>query len=567
MALATYPGSVVLGIGLLALAGGPVLADPPAERRPWFDTAYFGVFLQWQPGQARERALPTALVSRARETAPPKIQVKDFNAGAWINLARRSGAKYLMVSAKGRDGLCRFESAHTDYAIQKRDLVAELIQEARRQHVKIGLHYSLPDEHHPDCPFVASRARLRSRQAKPDWQRYLQYVEGQILELCTNYGKIDLLWIDSAGEPLPPAWQKEVARLGARVRDIQPDLVLISEDNVVGTPAPNTQGIVRAGATTITTRPWAVQQRLALNANGPEGTLQSGEEVVRALVDRVSAGNRLLLTVGTAGGKIAPELARALARVGAWLQTNALALEDAGPNPFHHLGFWGSATRKNNTVYLFVYDWPKGRKLYLPELKYTSQVAGSFASAPDQAVDLWLTIDGKVFVGQLPLHPLDKAATVVALKFHSPPVVQEPINRPNHKGEVVLPVLYADLHGRHFHYAANQGNVYLTDWKDTSEYLAWNVELLRPTTFEVMMDYACSDGAAGTRLVVTSAGQVVEGKLNLTPAEHPFQIRRLGHIELGAGRQTVALRVLGVPKGREAALVRGLWLKPVAGPG
>ncbi|HEY4208924.1 MAG TPA: alpha-L-fucosidase, partial [Puia sp.] len=132
-----------------------------------------------------------------------------FEPAKWAAQAKASGMKYAVLTTKHHDGFCLFDSKYTDYkatnTAARRDLVREYVDAFRAKGLKIGFYYSLLDWHHPDYtmdnvhPLVqfdksdSAYARLNKGR---DMAKYRQYLRNQITELLTNYGKIDVLWLD-----------------------------------------------------------------------------------------------------------------------------------------------------------------------------------------------------------------------------------------------------------------------------------------------------------------------------------------------------------------------------------
>jgi len=103
-----------------------------------------------------------------------------FNAEEWADLMLECGQKFLLITAKHHDGFCMWDTALTDFKITntafKRDVMMELAQALRDRGLKLHFYYSLLDWTHPNY--------------KRDWPKYVEYYQGQLRELCTNYGEI-----------------------------------------------------------------------------------------------------------------------------------------------------------------------------------------------------------------------------------------------------------------------------------------------------------------------------------------------------------------------------------------
>ena len=110
----------------------------------------------------------------------------------WARLARSAGMRYIVLTTKHHEGFCLFDTKLTDYCAPKyaagRDLVREFVDAARAEGLRVGLYYSLMDWHHPDWRNAKDDAAARDR--------FVPYIHGQLQELMTNYGKIDILWYD-----------------------------------------------------------------------------------------------------------------------------------------------------------------------------------------------------------------------------------------------------------------------------------------------------------------------------------------------------------------------------------
>ena len=145
---------------------------------------------------------------------PDRLDVRE-----WVRQAKRAGMKYVVLTTKHHEGFCLFDSKLTDYKITNtkygKDLVREFVEVCRAENLKIGFYYSLPDWHHPEFPIDHYHPQrpvpwgpwdLRSQQVPEsewdkvnvgrDMSKYREYLYGQVTELLTSYGKIDLFWFD-----------------------------------------------------------------------------------------------------------------------------------------------------------------------------------------------------------------------------------------------------------------------------------------------------------------------------------------------------------------------------------
>ena len=166
----------------------------------------------------------------------------DFEPRKWAKAAKEAGMKYVVLTAKHHDGFCLFDSQYTDFKSTNtkcgRDLVAEYVDAVRAEGLKVGLYFSLLDWFHDDFPHYGDRNHpMRNNPAYKnddrDFDRYLTYMHNQVREICTNYGKLDVLWFDFSYDTLRgEAWK--ATELINMVRKLQPDVIIDNRLEVSG---------------------------------------------------------------------------------------------------------------------------------------------------------------------------------------------------------------------------------------------------------------------------------------------------------------------------------------------
>lgn len=157
----------------------------------------------------------------------------DFDAKRWASVCRQAGMKYAVLTAKHHDGFCLFDSKLTEYKSTNtrfgRDIVREFLEAFRAEGIAVGLYFSLLDWSHPDFPKYADRHHpMRGREEycgeQIDFDNYLNFMHGQVKELVTGYGKLDLLWFDfpmmiwrakNGGLPTSFQWCVNISRMSA----------------------------------------------------------------------------------------------------------------------------------------------------------------------------------------------------------------------------------------------------------------------------------------------------------------------------------------------------------------
>lgn len=297
-------------------------------------------------------------------------------AAEWARLAKAAGARYAVLTTKHHDGFCLFDSALTDFKAThtpaRRDLVREWVDAVRAEGLAVGLYYSLVDWHHPDCPATGDRQHpLRhhpdspARDAKCEWSRYVAYLHGQLIELCTNYGRIDSLVVDfSYWDYVGEKWgATEIQR---KLRQLQPHLLFndrwgneprkkIPRPSYAGDYEQTEQNIPREGLRDDAGRPMPWEGWFTLTNSwcysATDTVWKSPAAIIRALVNCVSKDGNLLLNVSPdARGRVPAEARRILAEVGEWLALNHDSIRGAGPALFPKPE-WGRYTQKGDTLY------------------------------------------------------------------------------------------------------------------------------------------------------------------------------------------------------------------------
>src|ERR1700743_399235 len=183
------------------------------KRMEWWTDARFGMFIHWglDSGAARHEWVKhnEHMTNAEYQKYFEQFNPDHFDPHKWARAAKAAGMKYAVLTTKHHEGFCLFDSKYTDYKATNtkahRDLVKEYVQAFRSEGLKVGFYYSLLDWHHPDYtmddvhPLTqvdTTEANYKRLNKGRDMAKYRQYMKNQITELLTNYGKIDVLWLD-----------------------------------------------------------------------------------------------------------------------------------------------------------------------------------------------------------------------------------------------------------------------------------------------------------------------------------------------------------------------------------
>ena len=211
-----------------------------AEARLWFEDAKFGLFVHWGVysllGKGEWVMENDKIPIREYAKLPPRFNPTRFDAAAWVKLAKSSGAKYITITAKHHDGFCMFASGLTDYDIvdatpYHADPLKALADACHQEKIKLFFYYSLLDWHHPDyLPLGKTGADRRPRRAQADWKKYVAYYQGQVRELCTNYGAIGGIWFDGWWDKPDADW--DLAGTYRLIHELQPAALVANNHHV-----------------------------------------------------------------------------------------------------------------------------------------------------------------------------------------------------------------------------------------------------------------------------------------------------------------------------------------------
>jgi len=390
-----------------------------SERLRWWQEARFGMFVHW--GLYSQLGLHEWVMNRER------IPVKDYEkladtwhpkerpAREWARLAQQAGMKYMVMTTKHHEGFCLWDTRQTDYNAVKhgpgRDLVREYVEACREFGLKIGFYYSLMDWHHPDGALCATDKAAR--------RRFLDFSQGCVRELCSNYSKIDILWYDVSW-PLRSPEEWESVKMNAMARELQPHIIINNRSQLDEDFGTSEEHVTAAEPG----RAWEA----CMTFNGSWGYMPIAPDwhSVRAVLEmlRTAAAGQgnLLLNIGPKPDGSAPEeAAERLTAVGQWIAQNGEALYGPVDRVEGRMDWMvtGNWTVKGNAAYYWCNRWP-GRELVIGGL--LTQVKRASLLATGESIAFEQTENRLVLKG-LPGSNPDTIAgvSVVKLEFDTPP--------------------------------------------------------------------------------------------------------------------------------------------------
>ena len=289
-----------------------------------------------------------------------------FNPDKWARAAKNAGMKYVVFTTKHHDGFCMFDSKYTDYKITdekspfhtnpRANVAKEIFTAFRKQGLWTGAYFSKPDWHceyywDPYFPPLDRNVNYDPQQYPQKWEKYVQFTHNQILELVSDYGPLDILWLDGgwvakkSPEALRNAYLRRTRNIGSgfikskvvnqdirmdelvtKARKIQPDLIVV--DRAVEGPNQNYLTPENRVPEKALPYPW---ESCIISGGGwswvPNAKYKSPRQVVHMLVDIVSKGGNLLLNIApNAEGEWDDGAYRLLQDVGEWMKVNGEAI-------------------------------------------------------------------------------------------------------------------------------------------------------------------------------------------------------------------------------------------------
>lgn len=325
-----------------------------ARRMRWWHEAKFGMFIHFglysvigrHEWAMEMEGIPVAEYEKLAEQFNPKPNA----AREWARLAKRAGMKYMVMTTKHHEGFCLFDTEFTDYCAPKRacgrDLVAEFVEAARAEGLRVGFYYSLMDWHHPDGARCVEDEAAR--------KRFVKYIHGQVRELMTNYGKIDILWYDVPWPLDAEGW--ESARMNRMVRELQPDIIINNRSGLpedFSTPEQHVRGepTGRAWETCMTMNDsWGYHKA--------DDNWKTPKQILRYLITCARDGGNYLLNIGPKpDGSVPEESVHILNVVGEWMDKYGHTIYGAEPCDVKRSCF-ANFTRKGTTLYVHIHFWP-----------------------------------------------------------------------------------------------------------------------------------------------------------------------------------------------------------------
>ncbi len=381
--------AVMLALSLTASANTNQTYTPSADNiaaRKHFQDSKFGIFLHW----GLYAMLATGEWTMTNNDLNYKEYAKlaggfypsRFSAKEWVSQIKASGAKYICFTTRHHEGFSMFKSKYSDYNVVdaspfKRDIVKELADECHRQGIDIHFYYSHIDWQREDAPLGRTGLGTGRPVDKQNWDSYYTFMNNQLTELLTNYGKVGAIWFDGWwDQDQNPSFDWRLPEQYALIHRLQPaclignnhhhtpfegeDFQMFERD----LPGENTAGL---SGQSISQLPLETCETM----NGMWGykitdqNYKSTKTLIHYLVKAAGRNTNLLMNIGPQPDGCLPAVAvQRLKEMGDWMKTYGETIYGTRGGRVTPRD-WGVTTEKDNKIFVHILNL-KDRSLFLP---------------------------------------------------------------------------------------------------------------------------------------------------------------------------------------------------------
>jgi len=361
------------------------------ERMAWWTADRFGMFIHWglyaMPARHEWVKRYERMTNEEYEKYFEMFNPDLYNPAEWARMAKAAGMKYAVITSKHHEGFCLFDSEFTDYKATntpvERDLLKDWVEAFRAEGLKVGFYYSLLDWHHPDYTIdrnhplsASSDEEYEELNQGKDMDVYRQYIKDQVREILTNYGKIDIIWLDYSfptrkdydhGKDRTD-WDSE--NLLKMVRELQPGIIvndrldLLDVEGGWDFKSPEQYKVSKWPEMDGKKVPWETCQTFSGSWGyyRDEMTWKDTKQLLVLLIETVSKGGNLLLNVGpTARGTFDYRAIEKLEEIGKWMEFNDRSIYDCTEAPAEFTAPDQTLLTYNpetNRLYVHLLDYP-----------------------------------------------------------------------------------------------------------------------------------------------------------------------------------------------------------------
>lgn len=510
------------------------------ERAKWFTDARFGMFIHWGVYSGAEGIWKGEKLRNDNNYAEwieyrnsidkdeyvtllKRFDWDEIDPEKWVILAKKSGMKYIVITAKHHDGFGLWDSKVSDfdlgdYTHPKRDIIKELSEACKKHGIKMGLYYShwVDWEH----PYGWDHKKEITGISPEDYDKYWQEkVIPQIRELLTNYGEISMMWFDMwINHSQTIVTKKELLQLKSLIRKLQPNCLVNSrlglsmeEDNDIDfkTLGDNQLGNKKEDF------PWQSPATVAHSwgFNALDSEWKSTTTLLKSLINNVSLNGNFMLNIGPrANGDVPYEIRQRMQEMGNWLEINGDAIYGAEAFDLRKdLHDWGKITCKYTTegtrLFLHVFNWPLNKTLNFTGV--TSQPEKIYLLADKLKSPLKFEHNGAFTQISLPPLQPDPYISVVVIEYKGKPeIVDGLVAKTEYNGYSLTPGNLSTVDNSLIISPKKRGGTIPEHVNVTSDKtLNWKIFIDEPGEKKIDISYSCQDKNPKSFLTFTAAGE------------------------------------------------------------
>ncbi len=350
------------------------------EARQWFQDAKFGLFVHWGVYSVMagggDYGIAEWIMERKEiplaqyEKLPDFFNPIDFDPAQWVTMVKEAGMKYITITSKHHDGFAMYHSKVSDYNVVDRtpygkDVIGLLKEECDRQGIKLFLYYSQLDWHHTDYYPRGRTGNSTGRPESGDWDNYIDYMNTQLTEVLSDYGKLGGIWFDGMWDQWDADWR--LAETYALIHSLQPQALIGSNHHKMPIPGEDFQMFERDlpgqnsmgfNQTGIGSLPLETCETMngSWGFNIKDTRFKTTEDLLHMLIRAAGQNSNLLLNTGPMpNGKIQPENVQTLKEMGQWVRQygETIYATRGGPAGAKR---WGVTTMTGDKIFVHVLD-------------------------------------------------------------------------------------------------------------------------------------------------------------------------------------------------------------------
>lgn len=305
-----------------------------------------------------------------------KFNPAQFNPAQWAHATKQAGMKYMIFTTKHHDGFCMYDSGYTDFSVAKgpfrdnpeADIAKYVFEAFRKENFMIGAYFSKPDWHSQDYWWdyfaTANRNVNYNTDRHPEkWEAFKTFTYNQIGELMSNYGAVDILWLDGGWVAVKNKQDIDMPKIAEMARSKQPGLLIV--DRTIHGKYENYQTPEQTIPEKQLPYPWESCITLTTDWGWVKNPVyKTPNRIISMLMEVVAKGGNLLLGVGpTAEGVIEQSSIEHLEKIGTWMNKNGKAIYNTRITPNYRSGnVWFTADKNGKTLYA-LYALADGEKI------------------------------------------------------------------------------------------------------------------------------------------------------------------------------------------------------------